>query len=278
MTIRREALRFGLLGSIFALFGSTRARAAEVDALSIQPDGATLFAKKISFGSRYGEFLAFWPPLSVGVQDDTLYQRSSLNFAWYKGGKHSDKQFDPGEGGSKMMSLSDGVLTVSDRFIGKGAVPPGAILMWSGVPSQPPAGWVLCDGTNNALDLQGRFIVGYQPGHRDYQKIANTGGEMEHLLSLEEMPLHDHGSAGKHAHSFTISQHGWAFNIAQSGDPRQGPLTKADTDQAGDHVHQKGRRRKTAREPTALLCPRLHHVHRQIEAVGKSGLEIRWHS
>ncbi len=84
MTIRREALRLGLLGSLFALFGSGRARAAEADSLTIQSDGATIYAKKISFGSRYGEFLAFWSPLSVGVQDNTLYQRTNLNFAWYK--------------------------------------------------------------------------------------------------------------------------------------------------------------------------------------------------
>ena len=239
MTIRREALRLGLLGSLFALFGSGRARAAEADSLTIQSDGATIYAKKMSFGDRYGEFLAFWSPLSVGVQDNTLYQRSNLNFAWYKAGKHSDKQLDPGEGGTKMMSLSDGVLSVSDRFIGKGAVPPGAILMWSGVPTQLPAGWILCDGTNGAPDLQSRFIVGYQPGHPDYHTIGNKGGEAAHLLSLDEMPAHDHGSAGQHAHSFTISQHGWAFNLAQSGDTRQGPLAKADTDQAGDHVHQK---------------------------------------
>jgi cytoskeletal protein CcmA (bactofilin family) len=119
MTVRRDALRLGLVASAAALFGRGTARAA--DALTIEPDGATIFAKRINFGSRYGEFLAFWSPLSVGVQDNTLYQRSTLNFAWYNNGKHSDTQLDPGEGGTKMMSLTDGTLTVSDKFVSMGA-------------------------------------------------------------------------------------------------------------------------------------------------------------
>jgi hypothetical protein len=119
MTVRRDALRVGLVASAVALFGRGTARAA--DALTIGPDGATIFAKRINFGDRYGEFLAFWSPLSVGVQDNTLYQRSSVNFAWYKNGKHSDALLDPGEGGTKMMSLTDGTLTVSDKFVAMGA-------------------------------------------------------------------------------------------------------------------------------------------------------------
>ena len=36
----------------------------------------------------------------------------------------------------------------------------GIIVMWSGADTDVPAGWVLCDGTNNTPDLRGRFILG----------------------------------------------------------------------------------------------------------------------
>jgi hypothetical protein len=58
---------------------------------------------------------------------------------------------------------------------GKGTVPKGAILMWSGAPEAIPAGWTLCDGTNGTPNLSGRFIVGYDEGNTDYNKPGNTG-------------------------------------------------------------------------------------------------------
>src|SRR5690348_7505965 len=113
MTVRREALRFSLLGSVLALFGVGRARAAETDALTIEPDGATIFAKRINFGNRLAELLTLWSPTyGIGIQSSTFYQRSDKNFAWYKGGSYSDRPLDPG-GGQKMMSLTDGNLDVA---------------------------------------------------------------------------------------------------------------------------------------------------------------------
>lgn len=40
-------------------------------------------------------------------------------------------------------------------------------------------------------DLRGRFIVG-QGADADYNTIGNTGGEMRHTLTVEEMPAHAH--------------------------------------------------------------------------------------
>jgi hypothetical protein len=50
MTVRRDALRLGLVASAAALVGRGTARAA--DALTIEPDGATILAKRINFGTR----------------------------------------------------------------------------------------------------------------------------------------------------------------------------------------------------------------------------------
>jgi len=89
------------------------AMAYGADALIIGPDGATIFAKSINFGSRLGALLTLYDPeFVIGIQPETFYQRSYKNFAWYKGGGHTNTELDPG-GGSKMMSLTDGNLDVA---------------------------------------------------------------------------------------------------------------------------------------------------------------------
>lgn len=42
-------------------------------------------------------------------------------------------------------------------------VPPGGIIMWSGKSGAVPDGWTLCDGSNGAPDLLGKFIIGANP-------------------------------------------------------------------------------------------------------------------
>lgn len=65
---------------------------------------------------------------AIGTQQDTQYFRSPAAFAWYRGGTHSDTQFDPGTGGTMLLRL-DGegsliakgdVLTLSDERIKSG--------------------------------------------------------------------------------------------------------------------------------------------------------------
>lgn len=122
--VRRQALRLGVLALVFGLIGRARARAA--DALTIDPDGATIYAKYINFGNRLGALVKLWDPeYELGIQPNTVYARSHKNFAWYKGGKFVNEELKPGEGGLTMMSLSDGnlriygTLTVSDKFVGE---------------------------------------------------------------------------------------------------------------------------------------------------------------
>ena len=127
---------------------------------------------------------------------------------------------------------------LAKSFEGIGALPKGAILMWSGDPALLPAGWVLCDGTNDTPDLKGRFIVGYDPNDADYNAPGKSGGEKMHTLTVAETPSHAHsgqtashtlslwktrlvggthglGAAGKyevqhfvHQHSFTTASQG----------------------------------------------------------------------
>ena len=55
-------------------------------------------------------------------------------------------------------------------------VPAGAILMWHGLLSAIPAGWVLCDGANGTPDLRDKFVKGTSAG----QNPGNTGGNLTH--------------------------------------------------------------------------------------------------
>lgn len=71
-----------------------------------------------------------------------------------------------------------------------GGVPAGVIVMWSGAVVQIPEGWALCDGNNDTPDLRNRFIL----GAGDRFAPDSTGGEETHVLTIEEMPTHDHGS------------------------------------------------------------------------------------
>jgi hypothetical protein len=72
-------------------------------------------------------------------------------------------------------------------------VPAGAIVMWT-KPSSIPAGWKVCDGTENTPDLRGQFVVGYDANDPDYSTVGNKGGEKRHTLTIDEMPAHNHAN------------------------------------------------------------------------------------
>lgn len=54
---------------------------------------------------------------SIGSQTDTVYQRSSKNFVWYKDGRHSNTPLDPGFGGSTLMTLTENGLQVKGNVL-----------------------------------------------------------------------------------------------------------------------------------------------------------------
>lgn len=71
-------------------------------------------------------------------------------------------------------------------------VPVGGIIMWGGSVVTLPTGWVLCDGTGGTPNLSGQFIVGYSSVDSDYDTIGNTGGSKEVILTVPQLPPHDH--------------------------------------------------------------------------------------
>lgn len=73
----------------------------------------------INFGNVTRQMLNLWnAEYGIGVQADTLYQRSAGGFSWFRGGVHNDGTFNPG-GGTALMTLnSSGALTTSGPITG----------------------------------------------------------------------------------------------------------------------------------------------------------------
>lgn len=82
----------------------------------------------------------------------------------------------------------------------------GIIVLWDGTLNNIPTGWLVCDGNNGTPDLRDQFVKsvpnsGIDPG--------STGGEAEHILTVSQIPNHDHdaiepaGGLG-HSHPDTV--------------------------------------------------------------------------
>lgn len=135
----------------------------------------------------------------------------------------------------------DGMVYANDLVIpGKGLIPTGGIIMWSGATA--PAGWGLCNGVTYTRsdgsgliaspDLRGRFIVGMSdsnPGNfvynnneknrPDYNTIGKNGGLMEVKLTDLESGIapHNHhiniksSSNGAHSTTYQTTSQGWGY-------------------------------------------------------------------
>jgi microcystin-dependent protein len=214
----RRTLGLGVLASLFAVFSRGLAHAA--DALTISPNGE-VGIDKLSVQSR----LAVAGPATIAAKN-TLEFGAGVAGKEVSAGKIGYQSFTTGaldivgagnsanerklkfwaEGGATL----DGDLTVSGTVVaGKGALPVGAILMWSGDPAKLPAGWKLCDGTNGTPNLLGRFVVGYNHAQSDYNQVNNKGGEERHKLLPSEIPDHVH-PLGQRVEYIAHHTHRWA--------------------------------------------------------------------
>ena len=132
-------------------------------------------------------------------------------------------------------------LSQTDRDKLDGKIPPGMIVLWSGSISNIPDGWALCDGQNGTPDLRDRFILGagnnYLPN--------DIGGEATHVLTINEMPTHNHtgttSEAGSHTHKIgtdkdtTYNTYGecWSVHNASTG----AAYYNGSTNWSGNHMH-----------------------------------------
>ncbi len=82
-----------------------------------------------------------------------------------------------------------------------GGIPKGFIGMWSGLISEIPSGWALCDGQDGRPNLLGKFIRGVPAATNP----GNTGGSDSITLSEANLPAHKHDvNAETTGHSHTI--------------------------------------------------------------------------
>lgn len=125
------------------------------------------------YGGTYG----------IGVQSDTTYFRSAERFSWFRNGFPNDAENDPGFGGSVLMSLTGGGLTVngtvvssSDRNVKAGFAPvdPQAIL--AKVIALPIQRWHF---TNDASTPH----VG--PVAQDFHAAFHVGADNKHIATVD---------------------------------------------------------------------------------------------
>jgi len=115
-------------------------------------------------------------------------------------------------GGAQGVQGTIGVQGTGGGSAGDGNVPTGGIIMWSGLVSDIPSGWALCDGNDGTPDLVDKFIVGvggdYQPGDQGGSRDAVV---VEHTHTAT---VTDPG----HTHTFTQENtRGTGSNGAENG-------------------------------------------------------------
>jgi len=134
------------------------------------------------------------------------------------------------------LTVPDGSITEDKLAPGLSLIPPGTIVMWSGLLPEIPEGWALCDGTNGTPDLTDRFILSVSAG----ENPGETGGSHTKTLSVSNLPSHTHSfttdSAGAHSHSLYISgmapEHSTGAKMEANGDDYGGHIGSA-----GAHTH-----------------------------------------
>jgi hypothetical protein len=68
---------------------------------------------KLSFGAGTGQMIDLWNQIyGIGVQNFTQYFRTDGQFAWYRGGTHSNTEFNAGGGVTQMRLQENGDLEV----------------------------------------------------------------------------------------------------------------------------------------------------------------------
>lgn len=144
-------------------------------------------------------------------------------------------------------------------------IPVGAICNYSG--DNIPNDYLLCDGSSllrsaypdlfnaigtkygsvddlhfNLPDLRERVAVG-KSGNSPYNTLGNKGGETTHVLTIAEMPSHDHPITGAASSNSTLYMQNIASNFYANGSPTLGGTSstwqwsKSIVAQGGNQAH-----------------------------------------
>ncbi len=118
----------------------------------------------LGFGATARQMVNLWnTDFGIGVQNETLYQRSYKNFAWFRGGVHDNGALTPGTGGTMSMSLDgNGGLDIQGSNAGYGMLNRG----------DPAKRWVLYSQTGGP---QGDAFRVWSQGAGDRATISSAG-------------------------------------------------------------------------------------------------------
>lgn len=137
-------------------------------------------------------------------------------------------------------------------------VPTGSITAYAG--ASAPGGWLICNGqaidrqiyynlfnvigtlygsgdgetTFNVPNLKGRHIMGVDVSQEEFDVRGETGGEKKHLLTIDEMPSHNHNVIDPgHNHGVTDPGHQHSYSNNSGNQAVNTLTTQAD---AADQV------------------------------------------
>lgn len=149
------------------------------------------------------------------------------------------------------------VILTSANFLnnlpsGVGAVVTGMVLLWSGLSSAIPSGYVLCDGTNSTPDLRDKFVLGgggslpTSGGSSNTTTAASSTGVTVGgtSLTVDELPAHHHtffsglAASGNSSGKCPDWAAGGAANVnIPAGSPYAGTQIIGDTGSGNPHTH-----------------------------------------
>lgn len=114
-------------------------------------------------------------------------------------------------------------------------MPPGVIILWSGSVNTIPAGWVLCNGTNNTPNLESKFVVGAGTS----EVPNNSGDDMPHTHSVSVSGSSSTSTNGSHNHGMPSSWYNRGLSCGKWNgiDRGSSDVSAVTTTNNGDHAH-----------------------------------------
>ena len=131
---------------------------------------------------------------------------ASVGISWVDSSNDAILRITPSTGSADNLTIVAGsgiTLTPSgDNLTIASAVPSGVILMWHGLISNIPSGWVLCNGSNGTPDLRGQFVQGAANGvEAGATGGSNTAAPANHSVTQPSA----HAALASHQHKIPLA-------------------------------------------------------------------------
>ena len=117
--------------------------------------------------------------INVGVNVDGTNANQFVSFFGANSGNQPNRVDNDFTYNPSTNTLTVGTISATTVVsTGSGAFISGMIIAWSGLVSDIPTGFVLCDGNNSTPDLRDRFIIGAGNNYN----VGDTGGSKDAIL------------------------------------------------------------------------------------------------